>query len=370
VGGLAIVLFFVSLLAIILIHELGHYLTARGFDFRVLEYFVGFGPKIWSFRKGEIEYGVKAIPAGGYVKIAGMNPLENDVPPGDENRAYTVKPIWQRALVILAGPGSHFLVAGLIFAALLFFVGDLTTTSVIGTVEPTLRGAPAPAAQAGLQPGDEIVQIGDLAHPTPAQIGDYQRAHLGETIPFRILRDGQQIQVTMTPVVDTIHGEDIPRIGITLKPVPLGPAASIVGGYAEVGRLSVVSVEQIGKVFGPQGVGRLFSLLFTGADRQPNDAASVVGIGQQVGSIGSQGEWAYFFYLFGYVTLFVGLINLIPLPPFDGGHLAVLLIEKVRGRAVDMRKMIPVSAVVLSFFVLFVIATVFLDVWKPIPIQP
>ena len=123
-SALAIVAFFVALIAIILIHEFGHYLTARAYGFRVLEYFVGFGPKLWSFRRGEIEYGVKAIPAGGYVKIAGMDPFNDDVPPGDEHRAYAAKPMWQRALVILAGPMSHFLVAGLIFAALLFFVGD------------------------------------------------------------------------------------------------------------------------------------------------------------------------------------------------------------------------------------------------------
>ncbi|HVD68389.1 MAG TPA: site-2 protease family protein, partial [Actinomycetota bacterium] len=123
-SALAIVAFFVALLAIILIHEFGHYLLARRFGFRVLEYFVGFGPKLWSFRRGEIEYGLKAIPAGGYVKIAGMNPFENDVPPGDEDRAYGAKPVRQRALVILAGPLSHFLVAAIIFSALLMTTGE------------------------------------------------------------------------------------------------------------------------------------------------------------------------------------------------------------------------------------------------------
>ncbi len=105
----------------------------------MLEYFVGFGPRLWSFRRGEIEYGVKAIPAGGYVKIAGMNPLENDVPPGDEDRAYFAKPIWQRAIVILAGPLSHLVVAGLIFSSLYVFVGDRSITRV-GEVTPTIAG--------------------------------------------------------------------------------------------------------------------------------------------------------------------------------------------------------------------------------------
>ena len=122
--GLSVFLFVVALFAIVMIHEGGHYLGARLYNFRVLEYFIGFGPRLWSFRRGEIEYGVKAIPAGGYVKIAGMNPFENDVPEGDEHRAYGAKPVWQRIIVILAGPMSHFLVAWLIFAAVFMFAAN------------------------------------------------------------------------------------------------------------------------------------------------------------------------------------------------------------------------------------------------------
>src|ERR1044071_8499171 len=122
--GLSVLVFVASLFAIIMIHEGGHYLAARRFNFRVLEYFLGFGPKLWSVRRGEIEYGVKATPAGGYVKIAGMTPFENDVPPGDEDRAYTAKPVWQRIIVILCGPMSHFLVAGILFSILFATVRD------------------------------------------------------------------------------------------------------------------------------------------------------------------------------------------------------------------------------------------------------
>ena len=121
-------------------------------------------------------------------------------------------------------------------------------------------------------------------------------------------------------------------------------------------------------MFSPAGIARTFGLLFNDQARDPTrDPTSVVGIGQQVGSIGSAGDWAVLLYFFGFVTVFIGLINLLPLPPFDGGHLAVLLIEKIRGgQAIDMRKLIPVSATVMAFFVMFVVATIMLDVTKPI----
>jgi membrane-associated protease RseP (regulator of RpoE activity) len=346
---------------------------ARRFGFRVLEYFVGFGPKLWSFRRGEIEYGVKAIPAGGYVKIAGMNPFENDVPPGDEHRAYGAKPVWQRAMVIVAGPLSHFLVAAIIFSVLLVTTGetDRTKVSVVSDVPAKLGGRPSPAATAGLQPGDVIVRLGDLQDPTPAQIGPYLSAHANGPISLEVWRGDQPIELTVTPI--TLHaGTDRQsvRMGILLgpQPLPLGPA--IAYGIADVGRYTKVSIVQIGHAFGPQGVVRLVQLLFGGAARGRDDVASVYGVGQQVGVIGASGNWAAFLWVFAYVTLFIGIINLIPLPPFDGGHLAILLLEKVRGRRIDMRKVVPVSAAVLAFMGFFVVSTFVLDIWKPVPIGP
>jgi membrane-associated protease RseP (regulator of RpoE activity) len=369
VSATFIVVFFLSLLVIILIHEGGHYLTARAFGFRVLEYYVGFGPKLWSFRRGEIDYGVKALPLGGYVKIAGMNPFENDVPPGDEDRAYTAKPIWQRAIVILAGPLSHFLVATLIFAALLAVVGDLRIAKV-GEVTTSLDGHTSPAALAGIEPGDVIVAMGDVRHPSGNDIGPYMAAHPGEPIPFTIDRGGRTMRFTMTPVKTTIDGVDGWRIGVVLEPVPRAVPSAAVGGIGLLWEVSKESVGQIAHIFGPHGVSRLVTLLFTDEPRNENDPASVVGVGQQVGAIGSTGDWAYLFYLFGYVTLFIGLVNLIPLPPFDGGHLAILVIERFRHRIVDMRKVVPVSAIVLAFLGVFVLSTMLLDIWKPIPITP
>ena len=145
----------------------------------------------------------------------------------------------------------------------------------------------------------------------------------------------------ITPEPDTIGGESIGRIGVTLGPAKMGPVAALVGGVKEVGNAISESIHQITRVFGPSGIGRVFTLLFTDAQRSTQDPTSVVGIGQAVGQTGSSGDWGAVLYFLAFVTVFIGLINLLPLPPFDGGHLAVLLIEKIRGKALDMRKLDP-----------------------------
>lgn len=362
----SIVVFFVGILLIVMIHEFGHYLPARRFGFRILEYFVGFGPRLWSFRRGEIEYGVKAIPAGGYVKIAGMNPLIDDIPPGDEDRGYYAKPVWQRAIVIACGPLSHFVVAAILFAIVIGIWGDREIPT-ISEVEQTIAGQPAPALVAGLQPGDVIVGVGDVDDPTPVDVRAANAASDGGPITYTIERDGQTMDVSLVPIVDTVDGKEISRVGVLLGPTSVGPVSAVTGGVETTVQLIGESFGQIGNIFGPQGIIRTVDLLFTEEERANTDAVSVVGIGQQVGSLGEQGEWELLIWSFAYVVLFIGIINLIPLPPLDGGHLAVLLIEKVIGKPVDMRKLIPVSVSVLAFLVLFTLANVTLDITKPVP---
>ncbi len=371
---LAIVVFFVGLLFIILIHEAGHYTVARAFGFKVEEYFVGFGPKIWSFRRGEIDYGVKALPFGGYVKIAGMNPYE-PVAQEDLPRAYASKPIWQRGLTIFAGPGSHFVVAAVLFASWLLFFGDPRTAPVVvGKVDATLNGHPGPAFVAGLRPGDTVTSIGGVPNPNLEDVSRVLTTgatdRQGEAVEFTVSRDGQPRTLSMVPELSEVQGVSIGRVGVVLAPPRAerdGVVPALVGGVKLVGQSIRESFQQIGHVFGPQGVGRVFRLLFTSAPRSTSDSASVIGIGRQVGATGAVGDWGTVLYFLAFVTVFIGLLNLIPLPPFDGGHLAVLGIEKVRGKAIDMRRLIPVSAAVMAFFVVFVLATVVLDITKPIP---
>ncbi len=370
-GPLAIVLFFVGLLSIILIHEAGHYAVARKLGFKVEEYFVGFGPKLWSFRRGEIEYGVKALPLGGYVKIAGMNPFET-VPEEDLPRAYGSKPLWQRALVIFAGPGSHFIVGAILFSLVVFLYGDPSSTvPVVGAIEQTIDGNPSPASIAGLRPGDVIVAAGTAQGPTLDQLRhlttDWATSHPGQSLNYSVKRDETVLQLSMTPVISQINGQRRGLIGFIPGFQKRGFFGSIMGGLHQVWTAIVESVGQIGHIFGPQGIGRVFKLLFTNTPRSINDATSVVGVGQQVGAVGAAGDWFTFLSILAFVTVFIGLINLVPLPPFDGGHLAVIAIEKVRGKAIDIRKLIPISAVVMGFFILFVMATTFLDIVKPLP---
>ena len=371
---LAIVVFFVGLLFIILIHEAGHYTVARAFGFKVEEYFVGFGPRIWSFRRGEIDYGIKALPLGGYVKIAGMNPYE-PVAEEDLPRAYNSKPIWQRALTIFAGPGSHFVVAALLFAAWLAFFGDPRTAPVVvEKVNISLNGHAGPAFEAGLRPGDTVVSIGSVSDPNLEEVSQILTGGAsdrpGQAIEVTVTRDGQTQTLSMVPELSDVGGVTIGRVGIRLAPPQAqreGVIGSLVGGVKLVGLSVKESFQQIGHVFGPHGIGRVFRLLFTDTPRNQTDSASVVGIGQQVGARGAAGDWGTILYFLAFVTVFIGLLNLLPLPPFDGGHLAVLGIEKIRGKAIDMRRLIPVSAAVMAFFVVFVLATVVLDITKRIP---
>jgi membrane-associated protease RseP (regulator of RpoE activity) len=368
--GLSVLVFVVSLFAIIMIHEGGHYLAARRFNFRVLEYFLGFGPKLWSIRRGEIEYGVKAIPAGGYVKIAGMNPFENDVPPGDEDRAYTAKPVWQRIVVILCGPLSHFLVAGILFTILLATVGD-GHAAQIDAIAPRVSGQPSPAAIAGLRPGDLIVQIGDVQNPSQTEIGDVLSTQGGRATELVVERDGQQIAMTISPIKDWDLDPPRWRFGISMGPVPRPVPSAIVHGFGQLGTMTVQSVQGISRAFGPAGISRMVTLLtHPQEERNETDTSSLIGVGGLVGNMGAKGEWAQFLFVFAYVTLFIGIVNLIPLPPLDGGHVALALIEKVRGKAIDMKKVVPVSATVLAVLGFLSISAMVLDVWKPIPAGP
>ena len=388
---LGVVIFVLAIIAVIMIHESGHFLVAKLFDFKVTKFFLGFGPTLWSRHKGETEYGVKAIPAGGFVKIVGMNPYE-EVDPEDRPRAYSSKPRWQRALVIVAGSGTHFIVAFLILLVTSMTIGfpaDRVTNEVAEV--NALRGVSTPAIAAGIKPGDHIVGVGGRSTTSWTVIRAYIRAHAGQEATFDVEHDGESRTIQVGLGCALFHGTDIvdysescdglrpARDGeethgfLGVSPEQAFEKESLVGAVpaagAETWNAIYGSVQGIGDVFGMVFGGELWHALTTGGDRDITDApVGIVGAGRIAGESIARGNILYLIGLIVGFTVFVGIMNLLPLPPLDGGHLAVIAVEAVTRKPVDVRKLIPIAAAVISFFVLLFVAVLYLDLARPIEV--
>jgi membrane-associated protease RseP (regulator of RpoE activity) len=371
-GTVGILLFVLIILVVIVVHEAGHFTFAKAFGIKVDEFFVGFGPRLWSFRRGETEYGVKAIPLGGYVRIAGMNPFE-ETKLEDLPRTYGAKPAWQRLLVILAGPISHFFMALLFLAIYFAAFGTPKYQPVVATVEKLCDTCgPSPAEQAGIRPGDVVLAVGPVQRPDVDGFIAYVRAHVGDAVPITVRRGQETVRLTATPVLSTADGKRAGRLGVevstgaVLARDRVNPAAAVGRSATVVGTITKEIVVRLGDVFGPAGISRIFHLL-AGSPRQATDATGLVGGAQLAGEAAQAGAWDALFFLFATFNIFVGIVNLVPLPPLDGGHLAVIAIEKVTRRKVDPRRMVPVAAVVAGFMVLLTVSLFYLDIVNPLP---
>jgi membrane-associated protease RseP (regulator of RpoE activity) len=367
--SLGIVIFVVSILAVVLVHEAGHFFTAKAFGIKVDEFFVGFGPRLWSTRRGETEYGVKLLPLGGYVRIAGMNPFQ-ETPPEDFPRTFGAKPIWQRAIVIATGPITHFVIAVVLLVVFFVAFGVLTSAKpVVEGVQPTLQGRPSPAAVAGLQKGDEVVALDGRPVGSTDRFLTYTRSHVGRTIAITVLRHGRRITVRATPVLSDVGGQMVGRLGIVVGEgrQKYNPVAAVGKAFVSTGVAVKEVILAFGKIFGPSGLRRIGDLLAGTRPRQTSDIASVVGATRLAGEAVQAGAWDSLFGLLVTFNIFVGILNLVPLPPLDGGHLAVLAYEKVRGRRPDIRKLVPLTAAVTGFIMLLAVSLVYIDLTNPIP---
>ena len=380
-----ILIFIFAILIVVMVHESGHFLVAKFFGFKAPQFFIGFGPTIWSFKKGETEYGFKAIPAGGFVKIIGMNPYE-EIPPEDQPRAYPSKPKWQRALLLVAGSATHWLVAFLILFFTAMSIGFPTNrldNKVAGVQEET------PAADAGLQAGDEIISVDGVSTDSWNEVRSFIQTHPGEEATFTVRRDDEVVEVEAR-IGQAIFDADGQVVAIERpgEPLPdpgqdervtgfLGVLPDVVyeefGPIGAVGKagdltweITVASVTSIDDVFRPVFNGELWNALQGEGERDANSPIGLVGASRIAGESVESGRYLDVIMLIVFFTIFVGILNLLPLPPLDGGHLAVVGWEAVTGKQVDIRKLIPVAAVVISFFVLLFMAVLYLDIARPV----
>jgi membrane-associated protease RseP (regulator of RpoE activity) len=370
-GWIGILLFVFGVFLMILAHEAGHFVTAKWFGIKVEEFFVGFGPRLWSFRRGDTEYGFKAIPAGGYVKIAGMNPFQEPAPE-DRDRIFTAKPKRQRAVVLGAGSFTHFVLAFLLLASLFWFVGvpRFADRPQVLAVEETVDGRRSPAAQIGLRPGDVFVEVDGDPVRSMDRFSEYIGQRAGEEVEIVVRRGDDLVTLRVTPVLDEAAGRG--RLGIRIQAEyrgrdRSGPIEGVVRSGEEIGSMVAGSFQAMGQVFGPEGIQRVGELLVGGGERTARDPVGVVGAARASGQAVEAGAFDVFLYLFAFFNVFVGILNILPLPPLDGGHLAVLGWEAVTGRRLDPRKLIPVTAVVAGFLILFTVSLLYLDVVRPVP---
>lgn len=356
IGGIAAA---VAIILFVTAHEAGHFFAAKATGMKATEAFFGFGPRLWSIKKGETEYGVKALPLGGYVRIIGMNPLE-EVPPEDMGRTYREKKFWEKSVVVLAGVGTNYLIALLLFAGLFMANGINEPVPVVDAV-----AADSPGAAAGLMAGDTITAIDG----TPVASWEDATAALADIGPgpatITVERGGEPLVLE----ANLTESETIPGSGY----IGFYPAAENVdvGPIRAVGMAGEAVWQGIGDTFRalyqilrPSSLAQYFGVL--GGDTDvPAEIRPVSPIG--IVSIGTQAQSASSFLgIMAYINVILATMNFLPLFPLDGGHFAVATYEKVTGREADIRKLMPVAAAVMGIFFFLGFVAIVLDIVNPL----
>lgn len=353
----------VALLAFVMIHEAGHLIAAKATGMKATEFFLGFGPKLWSFRRGETEYGLKLFPLGGYVRIVGMNPFE-EVDPADMGRTYREATTGHKLIVILAGIALNFLTAFVVLWGIFVGYGDrewVPNTTVHAIVEDSA------ADRSGLVEGDTILSID--SHPITtwddivAVVGDRP----GETVEILIDRDGADIALPVT--IGTLADDSTQGfLGIgpdaDLVETEIGPVEGMGRAGSEVVQLTGMAYGFIGDLVRPSTIGELLKGVTGGEITTDARPVSIVGLAQ----IGSQAEQigvANMLYLMASINVILGSFNVIPLLPLDGGHAAIAVYEKIFRRPANLQAMAPLTAAVIALFIFLGVLTIVLDITNP-----
>ena len=367
-----------AILGMLFMHELGHYAAARAVGMKVTDFYLGFGPRLWGFQRSETSYGLRALPLGAYVRIIGMS-RDDVVAPGDEHRAFRVKSYPRRVLVLCAGSFMHLVLAFIAFGIVHAALGARVEGSERWQVAAVLAesdGVVSPARTAGIEVGDRIVAVNGINTEDWESLKSELQSRPGERVVLDVERNGSLLVTEATLAVHPELGTGFLGIapeGAVLyetSPLPLAIWRSVV----DVGRAvrdSAVALWSLSANFG-ELIDRVFS---PPGDPSVNENLStrplgIYGFGHILSH--SSVEWSNRVMFFGLANIFIGAFNLLPLPPLDGGHLAVATYERWRERGgrgrylSDPRKLAPVTTFVATFLLLLAIGLLYLDIANPI----
>lgn len=342
-------LVFGGLCFLIVLHEAGHFVVAKKTGMRVEKFFLFFGPKIFSFKRGETEYGIAAIPLGGYVKISGMNP-EEELPPEVADRAYYRQPVWKRIVVIGAGPAVNIVLA----LAILFIVALTSASTDTQTVSEVIHKTPAMGV---LKPGDKILSVDGKGYPgvdSQARVESF-REEIGShrcagkqtngcrattPVALRVKRDGRVQDIAVTPEYRASAGQALIGFSFGSEPESIGVGTAINRATGFAWLITHETLTRFAKIFNSQ------------ERKQLSGVVGVSDVGHQTIGLGAAAALTFL----ALVSLSLGLINLFPFLPLDGGHIFWSLVEKLRGKPVSLQvmeraSMVGILLVAMLFFI-------------------
>jgi membrane-associated protease RseP (regulator of RpoE activity) len=402
------VIFLVALLFSVMLHETGHFVLAKKFGMKCTRYFLGFGPTLWSTQRGETEYGIKALPLGGFVKIIGMHSLDDVDDPADEPRSFRRQPGWQRILVLCAGSFMHFVLAFLLIFGLAMTIGiENDNTTQLGTISTcvaadnsqllngtcTTSDKPSPAKLAGLKLGDTVTAFDGKPVTNWNQLGDeIRQAPAGSDASITVqraiaVRHGDTVKhvtetLTLHATLASVSGRSGSYLGIAPTSVFqwANPVRAAEYAGTSFGQVVVGSVKAVGAL--PAAVPKLFSK--DRGNTAAGQVSSIVGAARDTGqavsaNVGWQFKVSFVLLLIASLNIFVGAFNLLPLLPLDGGHIAVVAWERIRawfarlrGRPdpglVDMAKLLPASFSIFMIVIVFSVLLILADIVNPVNI--
>jgi len=425
---LGVLFFVVGVAASIGLHELGHLIPGKLYNVKVTQYFVGFGRTIWSRRRGETEYGVKAIPLGGYVKLVGMLPPEpgedpstirsrptgmfaqlvddartaeyEHVGPHDHDRLFYKLPWWKRVVVMGSGVATNLLLAVMLFSIAFMGIGVITASTTVGKVSVcvkvvkadatpgkcTSRDQETPASRAGLRPGDRITSFNGTAITSYGELQTLIRANGGSAAAIGIVRSGKALVLHTDTAINSVPNLDDPDKSV--RAGFLGIEPTLVRQHQSFGYVISNMVDATRETL--KTIGALPVKLYhvarasVGLEKRSADSPmSVVGAGRVAGSLASDTQnsvanrIAELLSLLAGLNLFLGLINLVPLPPFDGGQIATTLYEAVRRRiarllgrpdpgGVDSAKLLPLTYAMAMVILVVSVILIYADIVAPV----